>query len=102
MSLNSDSTRSEWAARSWDRGHPYRRRTWIRRRLPWFLISLGVARKGRDCEAAGGWHRWYNHDGETSACYHCRVMAAGQLWRGAEGEFVRYRSTTPSRPDERE
>lgn len=31
-------------------------RTWSRVRIPWFLIDLGVADKGRDCEAAGGWH----------------------------------------------
>jgi hypothetical protein len=61
---------------------PYRLRTWIRTRLPWFLIDLGVAAKGRDCEAAGGEHQWYNHDNVSSACYHCRVTRAGRHWRG--------------------
>lgn len=32
---------------------PYRWRTAARRRLPWFLIDLGVANKGEDCEKAG-------------------------------------------------
>jgi hypothetical protein len=63
-----------------DHGHPYRWRTWLRTKLPWFLIDLGVAGKGEDCEKVGGEHEWYNHDGERSACYHCRVVRAGRLW----------------------
>ena len=63
-----------------DTDRPYRWRTWWRARLPWFLIDLGVAAKGKDCEAAGAWHRWYNRDGETSACYHCDTIRDGQLW----------------------
>jgi len=59
---------------------PYRRRTWLRQRLPFWLIGLGVADKGTDCEAAGGRHEWYHEDGEHSACYHCRVTARGKLW----------------------
>lgn len=73
-----------WRNTTWDTGHAYALRTWLRGRLPWFLIDLGVANKGRDCEKVGGWHRWYNHDGENSACYHCRVVRSGRLWRGAE------------------
>lgn len=65
----------------WDPGHPYRYRTWIRARLPMALIDLGVAGKGADCEKVGGWHRWYNVDGQSSACYHCRAARSGQLWR---------------------
>jgi len=64
----------------WEAGHPYRWRTWIRTRLPWFLINLGVAAKGRDCETAGGEHHWYNRDGNTSGCYHCEVIRPGRLW----------------------
>jgi hypothetical protein len=60
---------------------PYRWRTSLRRYLPWFLIDLGVAAKGEDCETAGGSHGWYNIDGKRSACYHCRVVRTGRLWQ---------------------
>lgn len=63
---------------------PYRWRTAVRRHLPWFLIDLGVASKGRDCEASGGSHAWYNQDDVTSACYHCRVVRAGRLWEAPD------------------
>lgn len=59
---------------------PFRLRTSIRGRLPWFLINLGFAKKGKDCEAAGGHHEWYNKDEENSGCYHCEVVRKGQLW----------------------
>ncbi len=65
----------------WDKGHPYAWRRWLRVRLPWFLIDLGFAGKGEDCEQIGGWHRWYNQDDENSACYHCKVVRPGQLWK---------------------
>ena len=65
---------------SWDAGRPYRWRTWLRARLPWFLINLGCAGKGEDCEKAGGAHEWYNQDHENSACYHCKVVRPGRLW----------------------
>ena len=63
-----------------DRGHPYAWRTWLRGRLPWFLIDLGVAGKGADCAKLGALHHWYNVDGQSSACYHCRVVEQGRLW----------------------
>lgn len=48
----------------------YRWRTGIRRRLPWFLINLGVAGKGkRDC----GDHEWYYADNVVEHCLHCEV-----------------------------
>ena len=48
----------------------YRRRTRIRRHLPWVLIELGMFPKGRrDC----GSHEWYVEDEQTERCYHCRV-----------------------------
>ena len=72
---------ANWAQSTWDKGHPYAWRTWLRGRLPWFLINLGLAGKGRDCEAVAGWHRWYNQDDEHSACYHCHAVRPGQLWR---------------------
>jgi hypothetical protein len=37
--------------------------------------------KGPDCESAGAAHDWYNHDDETSHCYHCQVERPGELWR---------------------
>jgi hypothetical protein len=62
-------------------GHPYVWRTQLRKRLPWFLINLGIAKKGKDCEAVGGHHHWYNIDDKHSGCYHCEVIRAGQLWQ---------------------
>lgn len=62
------------------RPSPYRWRTAMRRHLPWFLIDLGIAGKGRDCEKRGGTHAWYNQDGVSSGCYHCKVVRAGRLW----------------------
>jgi hypothetical protein len=62
------------------RVEPYRWRTKVRRHLPWFLINLGLADKGANCEAVGGQHEWYNRDGKTSGCYHCHVEKAGRLW----------------------
>ena len=64
----------------WEEKHPYRWRTWIRTHLPWFLIDLGIALKGRDCESVGGRHHWYNIDNTTSGCYHCEIVRPGQLW----------------------
>ena len=63
------------------RRHPYEWRTWLRGRLPWFLIDLGLAAKGHDCEAAGAEHDWYNRDHKSSGCYHCKVVRDGQLWK---------------------
>jgi hypothetical protein len=65
----------------WDEGHPYRWRTLLRSRLPWFLINLGVADKGEDCEKVSGTHWWYNKDNVSSACYHCKVVRSGRLWK---------------------
>ena len=31
-----------------------------------------------NCEAVGESHRWHNLDDERSACYHCKVIRAGQ------------------------
>ncbi len=63
-----------------ERSTPYRWRTTIRRYLPWFLIDLGIAGKGQDCEAAGGSHSWYNVDDKSSGCYHCAMTGVGRLW----------------------
>jgi hypothetical protein len=63
---------------------PYRRRTALRRHLHWFVIDLGVARKGQDCEAVGGVHSWYNLDDISSGCYHCKIVRQGRLWESAD------------------
>jgi len=48
----------------------YRWRTWLRQRLPWFLIDRCVVGKGaRDC----GRHDWYNADSVMERCYHCAI-----------------------------
>lgn len=60
---------------------PYRKRTLLRSYLPWFLIDLGVAAKGKDCEEKNGKHEWYNIDGKFSGCYHCDVEKEGQHWK---------------------
>jgi hypothetical protein len=45
-------------------------RTKIRRKLPWLLIDIGFAAKGRqDC----GGHEWYREDANVWRCYHCTV-----------------------------
>jgi len=47
------------------------------------LIDMGFAAKGKDCEAVGANHHWYNRDNTSSACYHCEVVRPGQLWKRA-------------------
>jgi hypothetical protein len=64
---------------------PFRWRTALRRHLPYWVLDLGLAGKGEDCEAAGGAHEWYNRDGNTSGCYHCQVIRDGQLWQRESG-----------------
>jgi hypothetical protein len=66
-----------------DRSNPYDWRRRIRTHLPFFLINLGVAGKGKDCEEVGARHLWYNYDNENSGCYYCRVREPGQLWEKA-------------------
>ena len=45
-----------------------------------------------DCEAIGEMHRWHNLDDVRSACYHCKVIREGQLWkaqrRRAKGDIA--------------
>lgn len=71
-----------------EKGHPYALRTRIRTFLPWFLINLGIANKGEDCEKVGASHCWYNIDNENSGCYYCKVIKKGQLW-GENHEFLK-------------
>ncbi len=63
-----------------DLKHPYGFRTWLQMKLPWWTIDSGVAGKGDDCQMRGAEHEWYNHDGEPSSCYYCRVVKQGRLW----------------------
>ena len=64
--------------------HPYAWRTWLRKRLPWFLINMGLAAKGKDCEAVGAEHQWYNRDNVSSGCYYCEIVRPEQLWRRSD------------------
>lgn len=64
-----------------DLKHPYGLRAWIRVRLPWWAIRLGLADKGRDCHFLGAAHHWYNIDNENSGCYYCHIIRQGHLWR---------------------
>mgnify|MGYP003637936016 FL=1 len=54
--------------------HPYYRRLWWRSKLPWFLIDLGVASKGKNCELVNAEHKWYNIDNTKSGCYYCEKI----------------------------
>ena len=57
---------------------PFRFRTWLRSRLPWFVINTGIVNKGVDCEQNGGFHEWYKEDETHSACYHCSIVVQGK------------------------
>ena len=67
---------------------PYVLRMLIRERLPYpicrFLLRFGLFAKGRDCEARGGSHEWYNEDHVNSRCYLCEVKRPGRLWENQE------------------
>lgn len=60
--------------------HPYYRKLWLRTKLPWFLINLGIADKGVDCEKAGAKHHWYNTNNTHSGCYYCKTVKEGKHW----------------------
>lgn len=51
--------------------HPYELRKQIRARLPWFLIQIGIAAKGKDCKKVNASHSYYNIDGKSNGCYYC-------------------------------
>jgi hypothetical protein len=71
------------------RRHPYESRTAMRLRLPRFLIKLGLAAPGRDCESVGAPHLWYNQDGLRIACYHCKVVRSGHLSQPPPAQWSR-------------
>jgi hypothetical protein len=43
--------------------------------------SAAALAQGKDCERVGASHHWYNRDDQTSGCYYCEIVRAGQLWR---------------------
>lgn len=51
--------------------HPYELRKRLRSVLPWFLIDMGIAGKGKNCELVGANHSYYNIDGSSNGCYYC-------------------------------
>ncbi len=53
--------------------HKYYRRLWLREKLPWFLINLGIANKGKDCSSVQSSHHWYVIDEHKLGCYYCQV-----------------------------
>lgn len=66
--------------------HPYELRLWLRERLPWFIINLGIAEKGKDCESVNAEHVWYNKGDNLSGCYYCKITKQGQLWENENNE----------------
>jgi len=63
--------------------HPHALRTWVRGRLPWFLIRLGFAGFGKDCAALGAQHNWYGVSEGRSRCIFCGTEREGELWRSS-------------------
>lgn len=61
--------------------HPFENRLWWRSRLPWFLINLGIASKGKDCLLVNASHKWYNVDGINSGCYYCKKTSQKIKWQ---------------------
>lgn len=60
--------------------HPYELRLLLREKLPWFLIDIGIAAKGENCEKVAADHHWYNKGNGISACYYCKIEKEGKLW----------------------
>lgn len=59
--------------------HLYRYRLWWRSRLPWMLINMGIARKGKDCHNVNAKHSWYKIDDNYKGCYYCRRIEKYKL-----------------------
>ncbi|WP_233131513.1 hypothetical protein [Tenacibaculum holothuriorum] len=68
------------------KNHPYYIRLWLRQRLPWFLINLGIGEKGIDCFSVGAAHKWYNIDGNKSGCYYCKQISEEINWNEIRNE----------------
>ena len=48
---------------------------------PTAYLDLHYADAPENCEAVGESHRWHNLVDKRSACYHCKVIREGQLWK---------------------
>ena len=55
--------------------HSYAYKRWLREKLPWFLIDLGIASKGKNCELINAKHYWYNIDNKITGCYYCKKIS---------------------------
>ena len=66
--------------------HPYELRKTIRQKLPWFLINLGIAKKGKNCELVNAKHLWYNMDNYKSGCYFCKEIKTETKWSNKKAE----------------
>ena len=44
-------------------------------------LALHYPDAPENCEAVGEIHRWHNLDDARSACYHCKVIHEGKLWK---------------------
>lgn len=64
-----------------DKKHPYRFSLWLIQRLPWLLINLRIAGKGKDSELVNVEHRWYNIDDKKSGCYYCKKIFYNKKWK---------------------
>lgn len=73
-----------------DLSHPYGLRAWLRIRLPWWAINIGIANKGKDCVGRNAPHHWYNIDDESSGCCYCIVTCIGKLWQAPVASFHEY------------
>ena len=49
--------------------------------VPKGYLDLHYPDTPENCEAVGESHRWHNLDDKRSACYHCKVIREGQLWK---------------------
>jgi len=49
--------------------------------VPKEYLDLHYPDAPENCEAVGESHRWHNLDDRRSACYHCKVIREGQLWK---------------------
>lgn len=46
-----------------------------------FISNFWSDERPDSCDSVGWQHAWYNKDNEQSACYNCREIRKGQLWK---------------------
>src|SRR2546425_9025092 len=68
----------------WDPGHPFRWRTWLRGRLPWPLINLGLPLRARIASESGGSTTGTTSTIELAAATTARSSARVNSGRGHE------------------